>query len=122
VRGMRRRLVSAAVALLGLGGCVAAPSGQLTGLALKTSFGPDTRGIQTEVLVPRGSYRLEVECDRGEVIVTVKAATESVREFAADCGALKSDRFDLAGNKPVEMSLTVETESSTGEARLIRLS
>lgn len=119
---MKRRLVSAAVALLALSGCVDARSGQPTGLVLKTTFGPDTRGIQTEVLVPRGSYRLEVECDRGEVQVTVKAATEVVREFAAECGAAQSDRFDLAGNEPREMSLTVETESSTGEARLIRLS
>lgn len=58
--------MSVVVVLLAVEGRVAASSGHPIGLVLNTTSGPDIRGIQTQLIVPRRSHRLDVERDRGE--------------------------------------------------------
>lgn len=121
VRIVCPRLASAAIASVAFLGCVSTPVAEPTTPVLRTTFGTDTRGIQTEVVTPRGDYKLEVDCDVGTVAVTVNVGRDAVKVFNAVCGSVQVDEFDLSQTEPVEMSLTVDTINSTGEARLYRI-
>lgn len=106
-----------------LAACSGAPAQSPTrapSQVLLTTFGSDTRGVQTEVLTPAGTYRLDVKCDSGSVLVKVNVGRKPVKTFDATCGPLFSQEFDLSGSDPVEMNLEVETTSAVGEARLFR--
>lgn len=108
------------MAVIACVGCAGTPA-EATTPVLRTTFGTDTRGVQTEVLVPRGDYRLEVDCDVGKTTVIVNVNRQSVRSFTATCGRVQVEEFALSQTELAEMSLTVDTISSTGEARLFRI-
>lgn len=46
---------------------------------------------------------------------------KAVKIFDVDCGRVHPEEFELSETEPAEMSLTVDTGSATGEARLLKL-
>jgi len=116
--------IAVAAAIVALEGCVDTvplPSSSPSA-AVKTTFGRDTVGVQTETLQPAGTYRLALECTGSGATVSLMVAGRVAATHDADCARPLNVEVRLTGSEPVEMYLEVVAEAdTTGEATLYRL-